>query len=124
LVVDDEHPIADTLTLILERAGYYCTSAYCATEALVALATMRPDLIISDVMMPGMNGIDFAIQADKLHSGIQVLLISGHAGTQDIAEMARLDGLSIELLAKPILPDELLSRIAAMLDGVSISATQ
>jgi DNA-binding response OmpR family regulator len=113
LVVDDEHPIADTLTAILKRAGYHSTVAYSATEALAILANMRPDLIISDVMMPVMNGVDFAIQADKLHPGVKILLISGHAGTQDIIEAAHTDGLSVELLAKPVAPEELLSKIAA-----------
>jgi len=58
LVVDDEHAITDTLALILERAGYKSTAAYSASEALMAVEKQRPDLIISDVMMPVMNGVD------------------------------------------------------------------
>jgi CheY-like chemotaxis protein len=121
LVVDDEHPLANTLTAILERAGYNCTPTYNAAEGLNVLAKVRPDLIISDVMMPGMNGVDFALQASQLYPGIKILLISGHAGTQDLIELeaARLEGLSIELLAKPVGPEELLSRVAAVLNGIS-----
>jgi DNA-binding response OmpR family regulator len=124
LVVDDEHPLADTLTAILDRAGYNTTPAYNAAEALAILAELRPQLIISDVMMPGMNGVDLAIEADKLHPGIQILLISGHAGTQDIVDAAPLDGLSIELLAKPVAPEELLSRVAAVLGSSPTEPTK
>ena len=117
LVVDDEHALADTLALILERAGYKSTAAYSAAEALIAVEKQRPDLIISDVMMPVMNGVDFAVQVCKLHPGIKILLISGHAGTQDIVEAARSDGLSLDLLAKPVLPEDLLARVADILDS-------
>jgi DNA-binding NtrC family response regulator len=116
LVVDDEHPLADTLAAILERAGYKSTAAYSPSEALAALSESRPDLIISDVMMPLMNGVELAIRADQLHPGIKVLLISGHAATQEIMDEARLDGLSIELMAKPVHPDELMSKVAELLD--------
>lgn len=119
LVVDDEHPLADTLKAILERAGYSSTASYSAAEGLDVLAKLRPDLIISDVMMPGMNGVDFALQASHLYPGIKILLISGHAGTQDLLEAARLEGPSIELLAKPVRPEELLSRVTAVLNGIS-----
>jgi len=116
LVVDDEHALADTLALILERAGYKSTAAYSALEALMVVEKQRPDLIISDVMMPVMNGIDFAVKVSKLDLGIKVLLISGHAGTQDMVEAARSDGLSLDLLAKPVLPEDLLARVADILD--------
>lgn len=119
LVVDDEHPLADTLRAILERAGYSSTAVYSAADGLDVLAKVRPDLIISDVMMPVMNGVDFALQASQLHPGIKILLISGHAGTQDLMDAARLEGLSIELLAKPVGPEELLSRVADLLNGFS-----
>jgi CheY-like chemotaxis protein len=118
LVVDDEHALADTLALILERAGYQSTAAYSASEALMAVEKQRPDLIISDVMMPVMNGVDFAVKVSKLHLGIKVLLISGHAGTQDMIEAARSDGLSLDLLAKPVLPEDLLARVADILDSI------
>lgn len=120
LVVDDEHALADTLALILERAGYKSTATYSAAEALAAVANQRPDLIISDVMMPVMNGVDFAVQVYKSHPGIKILLISGHAGTKDLVEIARSScGTSLDLLTKPVLPEDLLTRVADMLDGSS-----
>jgi two-component system alkaline phosphatase synthesis response regulator PhoP len=117
LVVDDEHALADTLALILERAGYKSTAAYSASEALMEVEKQRPDLIISDVMMPVMNGVDFAVKVSELRLGIKVLLISGHAGTQDMVEAAGSDGLSLDLLAKPVLPEDLLARVADILDS-------
>ena len=117
LVVDDEHALADTLALILERAGYQSTATYSAAEALIEAAKQPPDLIISDVMMPVMNGVDFAVAVCKLYPGIKILLISGHAGTKQLVEAARsCCGPSLDLLAKPVLPEELLSRVANMFD--------
>ena len=78
-----------------------------------------PDLIVSDVMMPGMSGVALAVHVRKSHPGIKFLLISGHAGTQDLVEAARSDGFFLDLMAKPVLPEELLSRVADMLNGSS-----
>jgi CheY-like chemotaxis protein len=120
LVVDDEHALADTLALILERAGYKSKATYSAEEALAAVANQLPDLIISDVMMPVMNGVDFAAQICKLHPGIKILLISGHAGTKDLVEAARSGcGRSLDLLTKPVLPEDLLTRVADLLGSNS-----
>jgi len=114
LVVDDEHAVADTLAAILTRAGYRCTAAYDAMEALREMARMRPELIISDVMMPGMNGVEFALQACKLQPGVKVLLVSGHAGTQEILEEADRE-CRAELLPKPVRPEEMLAKVAEVL---------
>jgi DNA-binding response OmpR family regulator len=111
LVVDDERVLADMLALILQRSGYNSTAVYNAADALVALKR-RPDLIISDVMMPEVDGVELAVQASKLLPGIQILLISGHAGTQ---ELVKASGLSLDFLAKPFSPEELLTRVAAAL---------
>jgi DNA-binding response OmpR family regulator len=118
LVVDDERALANTLAAIMQRAGYKCTAAYSADDALQLLRETRPDLIISDVMMPVTNGVEFAVQASNLHPGIRILLLSGHAGTQDIVEVARLNGIEFDLVAKPIAPEELLAKIASILMSV------
>jgi DNA-binding response OmpR family regulator len=115
LVVDDEHVLADMLALILERSGYNSTAVYSAAEALVALK-IRPDLIISDVMMPDVDGVELAVQVSKLRPGIKILLISGHAGTQEIVKAS---GLSLDFLAKPFSPEELLARVAAALNDTA-----
>ena len=120
LVVDDEHALADTLALILQRAGYKSTATYSAAEAFIAAEKQHPELIISDVMMPVMNGVDFAVEVCKLHPGIKILLISGHAGTEDLVAAARSCGVSLDLLAKPVLPEDLLSRVVNILRSNSM----
>jgi DNA-binding response OmpR family regulator len=115
LVVDDEHVLADMLAQILEKSGYKSAAVYSAAEALAALEA-HPDLIISDVMMPDVDGVELAVQITRLHPEIKILLISGHAGTQDILKGS---GLSLDLLAKPFTAEELLARVAAALEGSS-----
>jgi DNA-binding NtrC family response regulator len=120
LVVDDERALADTLSAILKRAGYKSFTAYSAREALSLLQSMCPLLMISDVMMPEMNGVELAQEACKLCPGIRILLISGHAaGMTELTEAARLVGSPFELFSKPITPEELLETVAARLRGDS-----
>jgi CheY-like chemotaxis protein len=118
LVVDDEHALADLLALIFERAGYQSIATYSASEALAAMEEQLPDMIVSDVMMPGMSGVALAVHVRKSHPGIKFLLVSGHAGTEDLIEAARDDGYFLDLLAKPVLPEDLLSKVVDMFDRV------
>ena len=112
LVVDDEHTIAEMLGLILARAGYECTVAYDGLDALRRAKELHPDLLLSDVMMPGMNGLQLAKAIVDLHPECRVLLISGNAATQDLLETACAEGHSFPVLAKPMAPRELLAAIA------------
>jgi CheY-like chemotaxis protein len=112
LIVDDEKNIADTVALILQGAGYAAQAAYDGSVALAMTRDGPPDLILTDVLMPGMNGIDLAIAARRQFPSCQVLLFSGQAASADMLEDARLRGHDFEVLAKPIEPDDLLERIA------------
>lgn len=111
LVVDDERTIADTLKLILEGRGYAVTVAYDAKTALAQYDLVRPQLVLSDVVMPGMNGVEMAMQMRR-RAGCPILLLSGQAMTSDLLRQAREQGHEFELLMKPIPPAELLERIA------------
>ncbi len=115
LVVDDERTIADTLTLILRHAGYAAKCAYSAEEALEYLSGHGVDLIVSDVVMPGMNGIELALRVREAQPRCEILLISGNATTQDLLEGARQRGHQFTLLAKPIPPIALLELVKATL---------
>jgi CheY-like chemotaxis protein len=97
-VVDDEHVIAATLATILHMNGY---SARFFTDPLEALAAARldvPDLLISDVAMPGLTGIDLAIQIKAQYPECKILLFSGQATARNLLKDARNQGHNFQLL--------------------------
>jgi DNA-binding response OmpR family regulator len=115
VVVDDERRIADTLVLILDSRGYGAAAAHDGASALEICRQKAPDLVITDVVMPDMNGIDLAITIRQRFRDCHVLLFSGQAETADILENARCRGYDFELLAKPLHPEELLMRIKTLI---------
>jgi CheY-like chemotaxis protein len=112
LVVDDEQVIADTLSIILNKAGFDASPVYTGTAAVESARNNHPDLIISDVIMPDMNGIEAAIQIRSFLPGCKILLFSGQAATADLLESARAKGHEFEILAKPVHPQDLLAKLA------------
>jgi CheY-like chemotaxis protein len=110
-VVDDEEIIASTTTAVLELNGYEVRSFVNPLEALEAARAVKPDLVIADVVMPGLSGIDLVIQLKELCPTCKVLLLSGQVQTADLLEAARQQGHDFEVLAKPIHPTDLLARI-------------
>jgi CheY-like chemotaxis protein len=113
LVVDDEQCIADTLSAILRNVGYEATAVYDGHSALAECESAPPDLVISDVMMPGGNGIEMAIEIRRRYPECKILLFSGVAASADLLEAARLRGYDFELLAKPVHPKDLLAKLVA-----------
>jgi CheY-like chemotaxis protein len=115
LVVDDEKRIADTLVLILKTKGYIAEAAYDAASALEKCRAHTPDLVISDVVMPGMNGIEMAVVMRSEFPRCRVLLFSGQAATADMLEEARHHGHQFELLAKPVHPETMLQKVKELI---------
>lgn len=113
LVVDDERLIADTLATILNNSGFRATVAYDGTSALDQLRSSAPDLLITDVSMPGMNGIELATKVRDLWPQCTVLLFSGHASSSELLREARDRGYQFELVSKPVHPRDLLEKLAA-----------
>ena len=113
LVADDERVIADTLAMILNQSGFEARAVYSGEKALEAAPVFQPNMLISDVIMADLNGIDAAIRIRELLPGIKVLLFSGQAATADLLEKARTQGYEFEILAKPVHPQDLLSRLRA-----------
>lgn len=111
LVVDDEHVIADTLAIILNLHGYDAAPVYTGQDAVDRARAVRPDLIISDVIMPDMNGIQAAIRIREFLPACKILLFSGQAATADLLETARKQGHEFEILAKPVHPQDLLAKL-------------
>ena len=111
LVADDERVIADTLAMILNQSGFEARAVYSGEKALESVTTFVPDMLISDVIMADLNGIDAAIRIRELLPGIKVLLFSGQAATADLLEKARANGHEFEILAKPVHPQDLLNKL-------------
>jgi CheY-like chemotaxis protein len=111
LVVDDEQVIADTLAKILDINGYEASAVYSGIAAVESARNLRPDLIISDVIMQDMDGIEAAIHIRDFLPGCKILLFSGQAATADLLENARAQGHDFEILAKPVHPSELLAKL-------------
>ena len=111
LVVDDERVIVDTLAVILNQSGFQAKAAYSGEEALDIASTFEPDMLITDVIMADLNGIDAAIRIRALLPRIKILLFSGQAATADLLEKARGRGYEFEILAKPVHPQDLLNKL-------------
>jgi len=110
-VVDNEKLIADTLALIFVQHGYRAIGFTNPLEALESAIAQPPAILISDVVMPEMNGIDLAIEFQARFPRCKVLLLSGQTVTADLLESARERGHDFTILAKPIHPKELLAEI-------------
>src|SRR5215470_10040565 len=111
LVVDDEKVIADTLAIILNQHGFDASAVYTGNGAVQQARAVKPELIISDVIMPDMNGIEAAIQIRGFLPSCKILLFSGQAATADLLESARAQGHEFEILAKPVHPSDLLAKL-------------
>ena len=111
LVADDERVIADTLAMILNKSGFEARAVYSGERALELAKAFAPNMLICDVIMADLNGIDTAIQLRALLPKIKILLFSGQAATADLLEKARVQGYEFEILAKPVHPQDLLNKL-------------
>ncbi|MFC5862716.1 response regulator [Acidicapsa dinghuensis] len=110
-VVDDESIIAVTLATILQKNGYNAISYTDPAKALTAIHENPPDLLITDVMMPRLSGVDLAIAVRKSFPKCKILLFSGQAATVGLLQEASENGHAFDLITKPIHPTDLLERI-------------
>jgi CheY-like chemotaxis protein len=113
LVADDERVIADTLAIILNQSGFDATAVYSGEKAVEMAETLRPDMVISDVIMTDLNGIDAAIKIREMLPSCKILLFSGQAATADLLDRANSQGHQFEILAKPVHPQDLLAKLRA-----------
>ncbi|HEY5381084.1 MAG TPA: response regulator [Acidobacteriaceae bacterium] len=111
LVVDDEKLIADTIVQILNRNGFIAEAAYSGAEAIEKAERHCPELVLSDVLMPHIDGVEAAIAIRELCPDTRILLFSGQAATVEILARARERGHIFELLPKPIHPTQLIKHL-------------
>jgi Response regulator containing CheY-like receiver, AAA-type ATPase, and DNA-binding domains len=112
LVVDDESAIADTLAEILCRSGYAARAAYDGEEALEAALIIPPELLITDVILPGISGVELAVSIKRIFPDCKILLSSGQVAALDLIAMAREHGHNFTLLSKPVHPRDMLANVA------------
>jgi CheY-like chemotaxis protein len=111
IVLDDEQLIANTLAIILNNAGFEARAVFSGEQALELLESFQPELLIADVVMPGMTGIEAAIATRNKLPRCNILLFSGQAVTADLLAQARTQGHEFEILAKPVHPSDLLAKL-------------
>ncbi len=111
LVADDEPVIADTLAVILNQNGFEARAVYSGEQALELASSFAPDMLISDVIMCQLNGIESAIMMRSQLPQLKVLLFSGRAASADLLLQARNRGYEFEMLAKPVHPKDLLDKL-------------
>lgn len=117
LIADDEPKVAETLRMILERAGYRTLIADNGEDAARMISESFPDVVLLDVILPRMDGVEVAIQACRAAPNCKVLLFSGRPDAADLLAQANKRGYNFEILAKPTRPNELLDKIKELLSA-------
>lgn len=115
IVIDDESLIAETVVEILNEEGFQATSVSSGSSAIELAKTLRPAIVLSDVIMPGLNGIETGIKIREIVPECRVILFSGQAATVDLLEHAREQNQRFDILAKPIKPEHLIRVIRSNL---------
>ena len=115
LIVDDERWTSDTLATIFTIAGYDARATYSAEETIEIMKDWQPALVILDVVLPKMSGIDLAIDLAGRAPSCQILLFSGNPNTAQLARAAAQAGHLFNILEKPIHPDFMLQKASQLL---------
>jgi CheY-like chemotaxis protein len=113
LIADDERVIANTLARILSASGFEAKAVYSGENAVEVAKELHPDVLITDVVMSGITGIEAAIDILDVVPKCRIILFSGQASTADLLESAEAKGHHFEILTKPVHPQVLLDHLAA-----------
>ena len=120
LVVEDERLVADTLGLIFEKNGFDCRIAYTGVEALACADNFSPELLLCDISMPGMSGLDIATALTEKCPECRVIFLTAHYNNLGSArKWTRTHGKPSLVITKPLLPALLLQEVDALLLGKS-----
>jgi two-component system, OmpR family, response regulator MtrA len=110
LVVDDDPALAEMLTIVLRGEGFDTAVVGDGTRALPAVRELRPDVVLLDLMLPGMNGIDVC-RAIRTESGVPIVMLTAKSDTVDV--VLGLESGADDYVVKPFKPKELIARIRA-----------
>ncbi|HEX4064911.1 MAG TPA: response regulator [Acidobacteriaceae bacterium] len=111
LIADDEPIIADTLQLILAQNGFEATAVYDGRRAVDRALRWRPDIFLTDIFMPALNGIEAAVLIVTRVPKCHILLLSGHADSPDLWHEAYVQGYDFPILQKPVPPEALIAHL-------------
>ena len=111
LVVDGESVTADSLAEVLRQSGYATEAAYDATDALEKVLLSPPELVITDVVLPGMSGVQLAVIIKRAYPDCKILLYSGHVSTPELIRSPHRAPYDFTLLSKPVRPRDLLALV-------------
>jgi two-component system response regulator MtrA len=112
LVVDDDPALAEMLTIVLRGEGFDPAVVSEGTKALPALRALKPDLVLLDLMLPGMNGIDVC-KAIRAESGVPIVMLTAKTDTVDV--VLGLESGADDYVVKPFKPKELVARLRTRL---------
>lgn len=117
VLVDDTELLREALQLVLERAGHTVVTAASGLGIEGVVAQHKADLVITDMLMPGRDGVETVMALRRRHPGVRIIAMSGggNRGNLDLG-MARKLGVSVTL-TKPFEPEELVDRVAEVLAG-------
>ncbi len=110
LVIDDDRILADTLSDILRKHGFKPVALYSGEEALELAGRFRPDVVLSDIRMSRLDGIEAAKGIRSLHPDCRIILFTAH--TVSTALVQRIHGLGFEILPRPLHPENVLNALA------------
>jgi len=114
LVIDDEAAIRDSLRMILEYEHYEFVGAASGPDGLAAIRRDAPDLVVLDIKMPGMNGLETLAEIRKLDEALPVAMISGHGTITDAMQATRLG--AFDFIEKPFTSERVLVTVAKGLE--------
>lgn len=115
MVLDDDDAVRQTWTIIFRQQGYEVVPADRGEAAIDAARDHPPDLLLADIRLPDMTGIEASQRVKEIAPACHVLLISGDSDSGEAIEEARARGANFEVLPKPISPPDLIQRIADLL---------
>ncbi|MCU0320469.1 MAG: response regulator transcription factor [Flavobacteriales bacterium] len=115
LLVDDEQDIIDLLKYNLEREGYQVTTALNGRDAIKQAKQHRPDLIVLDIMMPGMDGVEVCNQLRQMPEFKQTLITFLSARAEDYSQIAGFEAGADDFITKPVRPKVFVSKVKALL---------